>query len=121
MCTENTREFNLWHSTCLYLRVPASSESVAELSDTCEEQSDSDYASSSAMSQVKKCRVGKWRQWYQETAPPTRLSELLEREPVGRQEQEIHAWNREDASPNIYVRQDDPLTFHRQVGLKSSI
>jgi len=93
-------------------RVPASSESIAELTDTCEERSDSDYDSSSPC-KVKKSRAGGWRPWYQETAPPPRLGQLLARAPAAREEQELHAWNNADASPNIYVRQDDALTFHR--------
>ena len=39
---------------------------------------------------------------------------LLEKEPVSREMAESHSWSRQDTSPNIYVRLDDPLTFHRQ-------
>jgi len=85
-------------------RDPVPSDSVCSLSDT--ELSDSSGLSSPG--------VGvKWRPWHQVTSPPPRLETLLEREPVSREEALEHAWSREDTSPNIYVKNDDPLTFHR--------
>jgi len=55
----------------------------------------------------------RWRPNWQVTAPPPRVSRLLEGEPVGREEQLEHTWNESDTSPNIYVKPEDPLTFHR--------
>ena len=55
----------------------------------------------------------RWRPSWQVTAPPPRVSRLLEGEPVGREDQLEHSWNESDTSPNIYVKPEDPLTFHR--------
>jgi len=55
----------------------------------------------------------RWRPSWQVTAPTPRVSRLLEGEAVGREEQLEHSWNEADSSPNIYVKPDDPLTFHR--------
>ena len=55
----------------------------------------------------------RWRPSWQVTAPPPRVTRLLENDPVGREEQLEHTWNELDMSPNIYVKPEDPLTFHR--------
>ena len=47
------------------------------------------------------------------TEPPPRVARLLQDSPPSREEQLEHSWNESDASPNIYVRVDDPFTFHR--------
>jgi len=57
--------------------------------------------------------MGTWRPHHQENIPPPRVRCLLEKEPVSREMAESHSWSRQDTSPNIYVRLDDPLTFHR--------
>lgn len=44
---------------------------------------------------------------------PTRLEMLLDMPPVSRDVQVKHAWNSEDRSLNIFVKEDDKLTFHR--------
>jgi len=55
----------------------------------------------------------RWRPINQVTVPPPRVVRLLESEPVSREEQVEHSWNELDSSPNIYVKTDDPFTFHR--------
>ena len=32
---------------------------------------------------------------------------------MGAEEQVEHSWSQEDSSPNIYIKPEDPLTFHR--------
>ena len=49
----------------------------------------------------------------QVTAPPPRVATLMSSEPVDLDTQLQHSWNEDDSSPNIYIRQDDRLTFHR--------
>jgi len=44
---------------------------------------------------------------------PPRLEMLLDMPPVSRETQVKHAWNSEDRSLNIFVKEDDKLTFHR--------
>jgi SPRY domain-containing SOCS box protein 1/4 len=44
---------------------------------------------------------------------PPHLDLALDRPAVGRTEQGRHAWNPEDRSLNIFVKEDDELTFHR--------
>jgi SPRY domain-containing SOCS box protein 1/4 len=44
---------------------------------------------------------------------PSRLEILLDMPPVSRDVQMKHAWNCEDRSYNIFVKDDDRLTFHR--------
>jgi len=54
-----------------------------------------------------------WRLKHHVTSPPRRLAYLLSKPPVSREKAIQHSWNREDKSPNIDIRDDDPLTFHR--------
>ena len=79
--------------------------------------SDSEETSSGVSSYVSNTQPRRqrrrWRPSWQVTAPPPRVSRLLEGEPVGREEQLEHTWNDADTSPNIYVKPEDPLTFHR--------
>jgi SPRY domain-containing SOCS box protein 1/4 len=44
---------------------------------------------------------------------PTRLDILLDMPPVGYESQVKHSWNPDDRSLNIFVKDDDKLTFHR--------
>ena len=44
---------------------------------------------------------------------PPRLEMLLDMPAVGRDVQLKHAWNSDDRSYNIFVKEDDKLTFHR--------
>jgi len=44
---------------------------------------------------------------------PPRLEMLLDMPPVPRDIQTKHAWNQDDRSYNIFVKEDDKLTFHR--------
>jgi len=48
-----------------------------------------------------------------ENKMPTRLEMLLDMPTVTRDTQIKHAWNSEDRSLNIFVKDDDKLTFHR--------
>eukprot|EP00094_Tigriopus_californicus_P013055 TCALIF_12624-PA protein Name:"Similar to gus Protein gustavus (Drosophila melanogaster)" AED:0.24 eAED:0.28 QI:0/0.6/0.66/1/1/1/6/0/478 len=48
-----------------------------------------------------------------EAPMPTRLGMLLDMPSVSRDIQLKHAWNTEDRSYNIFVKEDDKLTFHR--------
>uniref|UniRef100_A0A1B6CWC1 B30.2/SPRY domain-containing protein n=2 Tax=Clastoptera arizonana TaxID=38151 RepID=A0A1B6CWC1_9HEMI len=49
----------------------------------------------------------------QDFAKPARLDILLDMPPASRESQLKHAWNAEDRSLNIFVKDDDKLTFHR--------
>ncbi|CAB3362379.1 protein gustavus isoform X1 [Cloeon dipterum] len=53
------------------------------------------------------------RELAQDFARPARLDMLLDMPPVSRECQLKHAWNSEDRSLNIFVKEDDKLTFHR--------
>jgi len=81
------------------------------------EHTDSDETSSGVSSFVSgrhgHRRMRRWRPSWQVTAPPPRVSRLLDEEPVAREEQLEHAWSESDSSPNIYIKPEDPLTFHR--------
>lgn len=44
---------------------------------------------------------------------PSRLEILLDMPSVGKDVQEKNAWNTDDRSYNIFVKEDDKLTFHR--------
>jgi hypothetical protein len=46
---------------------------------------------------------------------PPQLDLALDRPVAGREEQARHAWNPEDRSLNIFVKEDDELTFHRYI------
>lgn len=48
-----------------------------------------------------------------ENKMPTRLEMLLDMPAVAKETQVKHAWNSEDRSLNIFVKDDDKLTFHR--------
>jgi hypothetical protein len=83
--------------------------------DSDSDRTDSDETSSgvSSFASGRASRRRKWRPAWQVTAPPPRVSRLLEEDPVGRDEQLEHAWNEDDSSPNIFVKPEDLLTFHR--------
>ena len=57
--------------------------------------------------------------WNQETSPepmpklPARVEMLLDMSHASKETQVTHSWNPEDRSLNIYVKPEDPLTFHR--------
>ncbi|XP_039278843.1 protein gustavus isoform X2 [Nilaparvata lugens] len=53
------------------------------------------------------------RELAQDFARPARLDVLLDMPPASREAQLKHAWNAEDRSLNIFVKDDDKLTFHR--------
>ena len=44
---------------------------------------------------------------------PMRLDFLLDMPPIPREASLMHAWNIDDSSPNIFVKEDDKMTFHR--------
>merc|ERR1712038_1663384 len=44
---------------------------------------------------------------------PVRLDMLLDGPPISREIQELHAWNKDDCSLNIFIKSDDPLTCRR--------
>ncbi|CAD5112783.1 DgyrCDS1995 [Dimorphilus gyrociliatus] len=44
---------------------------------------------------------------------PSRLEFLLELPRLPKELQALHAWNNEDRSLNVFVKDDDPFTFHR--------
>ncbi|XP_037727919.1 protein gustavus isoform X2 [Drosophila subpulchrella] len=44
---------------------------------------------------------------------PARIDILLDMPPASRELQVKHSWNHEDRSLNIFVKEDDKLTFHR--------
>lgn len=48
-----------------------------------------------------------------EAPMPTRLEMLMDMPSVSRDIQTKHAWNEEDRSYNIFVKEEDKLTFHR--------
>lgn len=50
------------------------------------------------------------RQFY-----PIRLEILLDRPSVSREKQIEYGWNQDDRSMNIFVKHNDPCTFHRHV------
>ncbi len=49
---------------------------------------------------------------------PVRLDILLDRPPVSREKQIEYGWNHDDRSMNIFVKHNDPCTFHRHVSQK---
>ncbi|XP_044738787.1 protein gustavus isoform X1 [Chrysoperla carnea] len=53
------------------------------------------------------------RELAQDFARPARLDILLDMPPALRDTQLKHSWNAEDRSLNIFVKDDDKLTFHR--------
>lgn len=54
-----------------------------------------------------------WILEVREPQRPLRLELLLDMPPAGAELQCRHAWNPEDRSLNIFVKEDDRLTFHR--------
>lgn len=54
-----------------------------------------------------------WRPSAQVSAPPPRVSRLLDTPPADSDTQLEHSWSEVDSSPNIYIKADDRLTFHR--------
>ncbi|XP_011313176.1 protein gustavus isoform X2 [Fopius arisanus] len=53
------------------------------------------------------------RELAQDFSRPARLDVLLDMPPATREAQVHHGWNAEDRSLNIFVKEDDKLTFHR--------
>ena len=51
---------------------------------------------------------------------PVRLDILLDRPPASREKQIEYGWNHDDRSMNIFVKHNDPCTFHRHVSLSLS-
>ncbi len=51
---------------------------------------------------------------------PVRLDILLDRPPVSREKQIEYGWNHDDRSMNIFVKHNDPCTFHRHVNQKNT-
>uniref|UniRef100_A0A5S6QCD4 SOCS box domain-containing protein n=1 Tax=Trichuris muris TaxID=70415 RepID=A0A5S6QCD4_TRIMR len=51
------------------------------------------------------------RQW--RNALPVKLTKVLNSSPAPRYVQEANSWNPDDSSGNIFVKEDDCLTFHR--------
>jgi len=89
---------------------------VLEDSSETESQAETSSGVSSSGSTRRRRRflkVRRWRPRWQVTAPPPRVSQLLLEEGAGAEHQLEHAWNPLDCSPNIFVKVEDPLTFHR--------
>ncbi|XP_076271513.1 splA/ryanodine receptor domain and SOCS box containing gustavus isoform X1 [Rhynchophorus ferrugineus] len=53
------------------------------------------------------------RELAQDFAKPARLDMLLDMPPALRETQLKYSWNQDDRSLNIFVKEDDKLTFHR--------
>ncbi|XP_060875813.1 protein gustavus isoform X2 [Metopolophium dirhodum] len=53
------------------------------------------------------------RELAQDFARPARLDILLDMPPASKEMQIKHGWNAEDRSLNIFVKEEDKLTFHR--------
>ncbi|XP_048510386.1 protein gustavus isoform X2 [Athalia rosae] len=53
------------------------------------------------------------RELAQDFSRPARLDVLLDMPPASRETQVSHSWNADDRSLNIFVKDDDKLTFHR--------
>ncbi|XP_065564799.1 protein gustavus-like isoform X2 [Artemia franciscana] len=53
------------------------------------------------------------RELGQDLVRPSRLDMLLDMPPVSKEVQIKHSWNPDDRSLNIFVKEDDKLTFHR--------
>ncbi|KZC11477.1 SPRY domain-containing SOCS box protein 1, partial [Dufourea novaeangliae] len=53
------------------------------------------------------------RELAQDFSRPARLDVLLDMPPASRETQVHHSWNADDRSLNIFVKEDDKLTFHR--------
>lgn len=53
------------------------------------------------------------RELAQDLSRPARLDVLLDMPPASRETQVHHSWNADDRSLNIFVKDDDKLTFHR--------
>lgn len=53
------------------------------------------------------------RELAQDFSRPARLDVLLDMPPASRETQVHHSWNANDRSLNIFVKEDDKLTFHR--------
>ncbi|XP_050524446.1 protein gustavus isoform X1 [Daktulosphaira vitifoliae] len=53
------------------------------------------------------------RELAQDFARPARLDILLDMPPASKEVQVKHAWNADDRSLNIFVKEEDKLTFHR--------
>ncbi|XP_051155297.1 protein gustavus isoform X2 [Leptopilina boulardi] len=53
------------------------------------------------------------RELAQDLSRPARLDVLLDMPPASRETQIHHSWNADDRSLNIFVKDDDKLTFHR--------
>lgn len=53
------------------------------------------------------------RELAQDFSRPARLDILLDMPPASRETQIHHSWNADDRSLNIFVKDDDKLTFHR--------
>uniref|UniRef100_A0AC35UFE2 B30.2/SPRY domain-containing protein n=1 Tax=Rhabditophanes sp. KR3021 TaxID=114890 RepID=A0AC35UFE2_9BILA len=51
--------------------------------------------------------------YHDDLTPSCRLDYLLAQPKPDRMTMEAHAWNPDDRSLNIYVKEDDPLTLHR--------
>jgi SPRY domain-containing SOCS box protein 1/4 len=53
------------------------------------------------------------RELAEELTPPARLDMLLDMPPAAKEIQLKYSWNSDDRSLNIFVKEDDKLTFHR--------
>ena len=52
-------------------------------------------------------RLRGWRPSAQVSAPPPRVSRLLDTPPADSDTQLEHSWSEVDSSPNIYIKADD--------------
>ena len=83
--------------------------------DSDSEETSSGVSSSGSGSGIgrRQRRRQKWRPSVQVSAPPPRVARLVNGEHADVETQSFHTWNENDSSPNIYVKADDRLTFHR--------
>jgi len=79
-----------------------------------EEDSSSGVSSYSGSARGQRQRKLDWRPSHQVSAPPPRVATMMADTPIQDLEiQEAHSWSGEDTSPNIYIKTEDRLTFHR--------
>lgn len=49
----------------------------------------------------------------EDSSRPSKFDVILQMSALEEEQMQQFAWNSEDSSPNIYIKADDPLTFHR--------
>jgi len=91
-----------------------SSDKMSESESDSETSSGVSVSSNSGQRRHRQRKLDRiWRPNHQVSLPLPRVSSLLEQPPVDFETQLQHSWSLEDRSPNIYIKVDDRLTFHR--------